>query len=118
MATVEPLVSILMAVYHPRRDWLIEQLDSLNSQTYPNMELVVCDDGPDAPVDESVFKEHITSFPWRMIRNEVNLGSNRSFEKLTVLAEGDFFCTGSAATAPRGLEMLACAGGRRPSAEQ
>lgn len=91
MGTDEPLITILMAVYHPRLDWLIEQLDSLNSQTYPHLELIVCDDGPDVPTDERVFEEHITSFPWRMIRNEENLGSNRSFEKLTALAEGDYF---------------------------
>ena len=92
MAIVEPLVSILMAVYHPRQDWLIEQLDSLNAQTYSHLELIICDDGPDAPVEEAVFQEHITEFPWRLIRNEENMGSNRSFEKLTSVAEGDFFC--------------------------
>ena len=92
MPIVEPLVSILMAVYHPRQDWLIEQLDSLNAQTYSHLELIICDDGPDAPVEEAVFQEHITEFPWRLIRNEENMGSNRSFEKLTSVAEGDFFC--------------------------
>ena len=92
MATAEPLVTILMAVYHPQIDWLIEQLDSLNAQTYSHLELFVCDDGPDAPVDERVFREHITAFPWRIIRNEENIGSNRSFEKLTAMAAGDYFC--------------------------
>ena len=35
----KPLISILMAIYEPRMDWLKEQLDSLNKQTYPNIKL-------------------------------------------------------------------------------
>lgn len=86
----KPLISIVMAVYHPRVDWLIEQLDSLNTQTYPNLELIICDDGPDAPVEERVFARHITAFPWRLVRNEQNCGSNRTFERLTELAGGEY----------------------------
>ena len=33
--TGKPLIAILMAVYEPRMDWLEEQLDSLERQTYP-----------------------------------------------------------------------------------
>lgn len=44
METGKPLISILMAVYEPRLDWLREQLDSLNAQTYPNLRLYVRDD--------------------------------------------------------------------------
>ena len=44
MAQEMSLISILMAVYEPRMDWLREQLESLNVQTYPNLELIVCDD--------------------------------------------------------------------------
>ena len=39
MGTDKPLISILMAVYEPRMDWLREQLMSLNDQTYPNLRL-------------------------------------------------------------------------------
>ena len=92
MATDEPLVSILLAVYHPRPDWLIEQLDSLNAQTYPNLELIICDDGPDASAEEDLFREHIRAFPWQLIRNKENLGSNRCFEIMTEMAEGDYLC--------------------------
>lgn len=86
----KPLISIVMAVYHPRMDWLIEQLDSLNAQTYPNLELIACDDGPDEPVDESVFAGHITAFPWELVRNGENLGSNKTFERLTTMARGKY----------------------------
>ena len=32
-------VAILLAVYDPREDWLIEMLDSLNQQTYHSLRL-------------------------------------------------------------------------------
>ena len=88
METDKPLVSIVMAMYHPRMEWLIEQLDSLNAQTYPNLELLICDDGPDMPTDDLIFQEHITAFPWKLVRNEENLGSNKTFERLTGMANG------------------------------
>ena len=40
-----PLISILMAVYEPRLDWLAEQLRSIRDQTYPNLRLYIVDDG-------------------------------------------------------------------------
>lgn len=86
----KPLISIVMAVHHPRMDWLVEQLDSLNTQTYPNLELLICDDGPDKPVDESIFAQHITAFPWQLVRNEQNLGSNKTFERLTGMVNGAY----------------------------
>ncbi len=37
METDKPLISILMAVYEPRMDWLKAQLGSLVAQTYLNL---------------------------------------------------------------------------------
>lgn len=104
----KPLISIVMAVYHPRMDWLIEQLDSLNAQTYPNLELIVCDDGPDKPVEERIFQEHVTAFPWMLVRNERNMGSNKTFERLTTLANGAYiaYCDQDDVWMPRKLELL------------
>lgn len=92
--TGKPRIAILMAVYEPRMDWLREQLLSLNAQTYPNLRLYVRDDGS----AESVFAEItaclqncITAFPYEITRNEKNLGSNKTFERLTRDAQGDFF---------------------------
>lgn len=91
MATDKPLVSILMAVYKPNERWLREQLSSLNAQTYPNLELVIYDDCPACPLDESIVRELITAFPYRIIRGEKNLGSNKAFERLTMEGEGKYF---------------------------
>ena len=108
MAEDKPLISIVMAVYHPRMDWLAEQLDSLNAQTYPNLELIVCDDGPDAPVGERMFAEHITAFPWELVRNEENLGSNKTFERLTQMAGGEYiaYCDQDDIWLPQKLAVL------------
>ena len=83
-----------MAVYEPRIDWLREQLLSLNAQTYPNLMLYVRDDGSlTVPYEEiqSCLQDCISVFPWRLRRNEKNLGSNGTFQLLTQEAEGEYF---------------------------
>jgi glycosyltransferase involved in cell wall biosynthesis len=78
-------VAILLAVYDPREDWLIELLDSLNQQTYPSLRLYVRDDAsPHYPLTrlEELLKERITRFPFVLARNEKNLGSNETFAAL------------------------------------
>lgn len=87
----KPLVSILLAVYKPNTKWLIEQLISLNEQTYTNIELLVYDDCPEFPVSEEYFKKYITKFRYTLIRGKKNQGSNRAFEELTKIANGEFF---------------------------
>lgn len=91
MGTDKPLVSILMAVYKPNERWLREQLSSLNGQTYSNLELLIYDDCPACPLDEEIVRDMITAFPYRIIRGEKNLGSNKAFERLTAEGEGKYF---------------------------
>ena len=87
----KPLVSILLAVYKPNEKWLVEQLISLNEQTYGNLELLIYDDCPEFPVNEEYFKKYITNFNYTLIRGEKNEGSNKAFEELTKLGNGEFF---------------------------
>ena len=92
--TGKPRISILMAVYEPRMDWLREQLLSLNEQTYPNLMLYIRDDcSPTVGYEEiqSCVQDCISAFPYTIQRNEKNLGSNGTFERLTLEAEGDYF---------------------------
>lgn len=94
MGTGKPLISILMAVYEPRMDWLRQQLVSLNEQTYPNLRLYIREDcSPTVPYEQiqSCVQDCITRFPYVITRNEKNLGSNATFELLTKEAEGDLF---------------------------
>ncbi len=90
-------VAILLAVWEPREDWLIELLDSLNSQTYPNLCLFVRDDAsPTYPTKRlrQLLEQHITQFPFVLNQNEKNLGSNQTFAELVRDCNGDYiaFC--------------------------
>jgi len=111
METGKPLISILMAVYEPRLDWLREQLLSLEAQTYPNLRLYVRDDcSPALPFQEieRCIKDCIRSFPYEVWRNEENVGSNRTFERLTQEAQGEYFayCDQDDVWLPEKLEVL------------
>jgi glycosyltransferase involved in cell wall biosynthesis len=39
-----PVVSILLATYHPKREWLDRAIQSVKAQSYDNWELCICDD--------------------------------------------------------------------------
>lgn len=109
--TDKPLISIVMAVYEPNLQWFREQLDSLEAQTYPNLELLVIDDcSPTVPFEtvQQYIAESIRSFPYQVQRNEKNLGSNSSFEKLTQQARGKYiaYCDQDDVWLPEKLETL------------
>jgi len=111
METDKPQIAILMAVYEPRMDWLREQLRSLDVQTYPNLKLYIRDDcSPTVPYEEiqACVRDCIHAFPYEMGRNERNLGSNGTFERLTQEAEGAYFayCDQDDVWLPKKLEQL------------
>ena len=87
---MEPLVTIIMALYQPNVIWLKELLQSLNNQDYSNLELLVWNDCPSEENHEEIFSKYITQFPYQIIRGKNNLGSNKAFEKLTEMAQGDY----------------------------
>ena len=94
METDKPQISILMAIYEPRMDWLREQLLSLDAQTYPNLKLYIRDDcSPTVPYMDicACVQECIRKIPFEIVRNEENLGSNKTFERLTDEADGAYF---------------------------
>lgn len=111
METGKPQISILMAVYEPRMDWLREQLLSLDAQTYPNLKLYIRDDcSPTVSYEgiQSCVQDCIRTFPYEIQRNERNLGSNKTFERLTQDADGDYFayCDQDDVWLPEKLETL------------
>ncbi|AXM89096.1 glycosyltransferase family 2 protein [Anoxybacillus ayderensis G10] len=92
---LKPLVSIVVATYFPRTDFFEKQLRSLNGQTYENIEIIICDDSANDAEYEKVKKmaeKIIYRFPYKVIRNEENVGSNKTFERLTKEANGDYIC--------------------------
>lgn len=107
----KPLISILMAVYEPKIEWLREQLLSLNAQTYPHLQLYVRDDCSSAVSFEEIqscVQDCISAFPVIISRNEKNLGSNKTFERLTTEAVGEYFayCDQDDVWLPEKLERL------------
>lgn len=87
-------VSILMATYRPESLFLKKQLNSIREQTYKNIELIIIDDSDCISsfnlIKEIVESELINSIPVKLLKNEKNLGSNKTFEKLTMLATGKY----------------------------
>lgn len=109
--TDKPLISILMAVYEPRLDWLREQLASLEAQTYPYLRLYILDDGSRTVGLDRIracAAENIRSFPFFVEGSGENRGSNAAFEALTRRAEGEYFayCDQDDVWLPEKLEKL------------
>ena len=86
-------VEILLATYKPNTAFFHKLLRSINAQTYQNTVLSVIDDSADenayVEITEAV-RADITSMPFKITKNEQNLGSNRTFERLTREAEGAY----------------------------
>ncbi len=91
-------VSVLVALYNPNLKWLEELLHSIQRQTYVPYEVLLMDDGsrpelfPEIlKVIEKVMDRQKQAFVYRNSQNE---GSNRTFEKLVLLAKGAYiaFC--------------------------
>ena len=89
-----PLISILVFVYNNQR-YLYENLRSVFEQSYPNIELLVNDDGSD-DFDIDAISAWISNNKTDNIknvvlnRNDVNLGSVKSVETLQKLSHGEW----------------------------
>ena len=97
----EPLVSVVMPVAEPIQSWK-EALAAILAQTYPSLELLICDDGEtdNLPYIEEIRKT--TSIPIKYFRvatyeyidNSLvkTYGLARARNKGILEAEGDFLC--------------------------
>lgn len=89
---IQPLVSVVLCTFNGAA-YLREQLDSLLSQTYPNLEIVVSDDastdGTVALLDE--YKRKNSRLRYTV--NPTNTGFNLNFEKAILSAAGEFIAT-------------------------
>lgn len=85
----KPLVSVAMATYNGE-NYLREQLSSILSQTYSNLEIIITDD---ASTDGTLailrdFQEKNNSI--KILSNPINLGINSSFERSIKNSRGEF----------------------------
>jgi glycosyltransferase involved in cell wall biosynthesis len=85
----EPLVSIAMATYNGAK-YLHEQIDSIISQTYKNIEIVIVDDGSSDGTPDIV-RDYESKFPFIHLHvNEKNAGVTNSFAKAISLCNGNY----------------------------
>ncbi|GGH23632.1 glycosyltransferase family 2 protein [Mucilaginibacter phyllosphaerae] len=89
MMKLPALVSVALCTYNGEK-YLAQQLDSILSQTYANLEVIIVDDcstdGTFALAQQFAAKDSRI----RCIRNTDNIGFNKNFEKAIQLAQGDF----------------------------
>lgn len=88
------VVSVLMAVYRPNRDFFAQQLRSINYQTYKPIRVYICDDSVDEQEHQKIMEiitAELTRVPFIVLTNTDNLGSSQTFAKLTQIAQGDYF---------------------------
>lgn len=84
-----PLVSIALCTYNGAVH-LEEQLDSIVKQTYPNLEVVIVDDGSKDNTFE-ILKSYAAKYHnFRIYQNVFNLGYIKNFEKAISLCTGEF----------------------------
>ena len=86
----QPLVTAIVVNYNQSR-WVVELLDSIRHQTYPNLKLVVVDDcsaDNSVPVIQSWLDRNRPQA--KFIRHERNLGVCRSLNDALAVAEGKY----------------------------
>lgn len=84
-----PLVSVICLCYN-HEEYVVEALNSVINQAYPNIELLIADDfSSDNSV--SVIKSWLESHPdITFITNKTNLGNTKTFNTLAKIATGEY----------------------------
>ena len=83
-----PLVSVVITTYNGEK-FLAEQLDSVLQQSYPNLEIIIVDDGSKDKTPE-ILRDYASKHPnLQVYFNDKNLGYIKNFEKGCGLANGE-----------------------------
>jgi hypothetical protein len=88
-----PLISVVVPTYNPRREWLIEAIESVRAQAYDNWELCIADDASTQPHVREVLEEFARTDPrirvtFRPRNGHICATSNSALE----LASGEWMC--------------------------
>ena len=85
---VRPLVSVAMATYNGEK-YLREQIDSIITQTYSPIQIIVTDDcSSDGTIE--ILEEYQNSHKLKFFQNEITLGYVKNFEKAIKLCSGEY----------------------------
>ena len=90
----QPEVSIVMPTYNGEQN-ILEQLETLRTQSYPVKEVIMSDDGSTDNTVKIVKKyiEEYDLYNWHILENETNLGWRINFFNLLNMANGDIIFT-------------------------
>ncbi len=104
-------VEILLATYHPNMEYFLELLQSIEAQSYQSICLSVLDDSADEQAYVMIadaLQAEMQSIPYTLNKNEKNLGSNQTFERLTQEADGKYlaYCDQDDIWEPDKIEKL------------
>jgi glycosyltransferase involved in cell wall biosynthesis len=81
-----PLVSVVIPAYNPR--YFEEALTSVLNQTYPRLEIIVCDDSADEKIKGMVIESSDERI--RYVDNPERLGGARNYQQCFDLATGEY----------------------------
>ena len=85
-----PLVSVICLSYN-HASYVVEALESVLNQSYPNIELIIADDCS-SDSSKKVIENWLTKHPNILfIPNEVNLGNTKTFNNAAKHAKGTYF---------------------------
>jgi len=85
-----PLVTVICVCYNHAR-FVTDALDSVVNQTYPNVELIVIDDGSTDGSGKVIKKWMATHQDATLIMNGKNLGYCKTFNKAFQISKGTFY---------------------------
>ena len=92
MLAHNPLVTIVVLTYH-KFDGIKKNLESIAKQKYPNIEVIIQDDGSpnfDRVYLEGLCESILVNQKWIVHQNENNMGTVRSFNTAVFMAHGEF----------------------------
>ena len=93
MVERRPLVSVVCLCYN-QRDWIEDAVDSVQRQTYPNIELIIADDASTDGSQEVIKRIHDRNPRIRIMLSDVNRGNcaafNAAFRETRGLFVADF----------------------------
>lgn len=89
---INPSIAVLLPLYNPERKLLVEQLRSIDAQTYDNISIIVLDDASEVLTKEDlmqVIPRVVENFEVRIERNDTHLGKAKTYETLIEMADAD-----------------------------
>lgn len=102
-------ITIVIALYNPKLNWLEEELISIQKQTYQNFKVIAWNDNPKDTINYvPIFERCLEKIPFQIFRGDINLGSNKVFEKLTQKVDTPYiaYCDQDDIWHPKKLESL------------